>query len=253
MRSLSLIVALFLATAAAAQTSPILIPILFNGPGAGGSEWFTTVVVTNRGSEHLQGRGVEFLRRSGCPIPEGCPIGHARRLELSQVTGPESLEGLLLHPLTADAELVEVQAQFGEAHRHSNGIELPIARERDFRTTMFAFPLVYAGHGTRTLLRLYSPDPIAGQRVRIILRPTFLPTTSFSEAYEVTLFVPDGTAMPLRPAFAQFDLTATVPDTGLGQVRVEVVPLETNGRTPRVWGFVTMTDNHTNEVTVMRP
>ncbi|HEY0159984.1 MAG TPA: hypothetical protein VGF28_22045 [Thermoanaerobaculia bacterium] len=253
MRSLFLILALLLATTVAAQTSPILIPIFYNGPGAAGSEWLTRVQVTNRGSVHLEGHGVEFLRRSGCPIPEGCPIGHARRFELSDIEGPESLGGLLLHPLAADADLVEVQGQFGEAHRHAHGIELPIARERDFRTTMFGFPTVITGPGTRTLLRLYSPDPIAGQRVRIILRPSFLPTTSFAQAYEVTLFVPDGTALPLRPAFAQFDLSATSAETRLGSPRVEVVPLETNGRTPRIWGFITITENGTNEVRVMRP
>jgi hypothetical protein len=180
-------------------------------------------------------------------------IGHARRNELSQVDGPQSLEGLLLHPAAADADRIEVQAQFGEGHRHTFGVELPIARERDFRTTMFGFPVVVTAPGSRTLLRLYSPDPFGGQRVRITLRPAFLPVTSFSEAYELTLFVPDGSATPIRPAFAQFDLSATMADTGLGAVRVEVLPLETNGHTPRVWGFITITENGTNDVTVMRP
>ncbi|HYO76900.1 MAG TPA: hypothetical protein VE010_10595, partial [Thermoanaerobaculia bacterium] len=203
MRPLILVAALFLAAAAAAQsTSPILVPIFYNGPGVNGAEWFTSVQITNRGSQHLDGRGITFLRRSGCPIPEGCSLGHARRGETSEIEEPQSLEGLLLHPSAADADLIDVQAQFGERSRHASGlgVELPVARERDFRTTMFGFPVVPTRGGHRTLLRIYSPDPIAGQKVRVVVRPFIMPTNSFAASYDLTLFVPDTSPVPARPA-----------------------------------------------------
>lgn len=53
-----------------AQTTPVLIPVFYNGPGQRGSQWFTAVNYTYLGSEAIQGRGVRVLDRT-CPIPGG--------------------------------------------------------------------------------------------------------------------------------------------------------------------------------------
>jgi hypothetical protein len=252
MRPLLLILAL-LSSAATAQTSPILIPLFFNGPGANGAQWYTRVQVTNRGPEHLPGGGVQFLTICSAN-PLGCHEDRARRGTFAMVEGPETVTGLLLHADAAHADAIDVQAQFGEEQRHPGalGIELPVARERDFRTTPFGFPVVNIQPPYRALLRLYSPDPIQGQRVRVIARLWSIPTSSFVESWDLTLVVQDTSPTPLRPAFAQLDLTALNQETALQAVRVDVIPLETDGHTPRIWGFVTITSND-NDVRVMRP
>ncbi|HEX2062274.1 MAG TPA: hypothetical protein VHK90_16165, partial [Thermoanaerobaculia bacterium] len=68
MRRTVLALALLTALPLLAQTTPVLIPTFYNGPGQFGSQWFTNVWVVNGMETSLPGRGVTFL--ISCPIPE---------------------------------------------------------------------------------------------------------------------------------------------------------------------------------------
>ena len=232
----------------------ILIPILYNGPGQHGSHWYTNVVVNHHGTQPLEGRGIVFLDVS-CPIPEGCPAGNIEQ-GVGFVIGPQSGRGLLLHPSEGDEDRVYVQAHFGEQRRHANtgGVELPVARDDDFRTHI-GLPAVRldGGHETpavRTQLRIYSLDPSPGQHVRVEMRGWHSPTAAVPEAVQVITLNAGDT---LHPAFAELDLQRAFPQVHEGAVRVDVVAIPDGDHTPLVWAFVTMTHSATNEVTVISP
>ncbi|MDQ3282282.1 MAG: hypothetical protein M3Q69_12830 [Acidobacteriota bacterium] len=238
----------------------ILIPIFYNGAGQAGSFWHTSVALDNFAATPLEGHGVVFLT-SNCEIPEGCPILTVDPGEMAFVTAPYAPNGLILHPRDEDAQQIEIQASFGERRRHAGtaGVELPIARDDDFRSIRFGFPLVrfeggYETPTVRTLLRIYSLDPAPGQQVRVELQPLYRPAQRIADrAAVVTLAPGDAGPFPLHPSFAQVDLQREFAGYGQGTVRVDVVPLPNGNVTPRVWAFVTITHNQTNEVTVISP
>ena len=253
----SLFLLLFLSSAAFAQTTPVLIPVFYNGPGQYGSEWFTAVNISNFTTQTVQGHGLRFIDRT-CPIPEGCETGNIAPNAFGSVAGPATASGFLLHIPAAQASQFELDARFGERTRNRYGVELPIARENDFRQVPgIVLPFVAMrgfADGLRTTLRIYSPDAIAGQRVGVEIGAWGTRNTLASTVVTLALSDPPGTAAPLRPAYAQLDLQQTFPAIFAGSVTVRVVPLPSEGgMTPRIWAFATAVRNDNNEVAVFSP
>lgn len=238
MKRLLLLLA-FSVSALAQTTTPILIPVLYQGGGQAGSDWYSFAYVNNFTSQTIDGHGVEFL--VSCPIPEGCFFGELRSGDTGAVAGPQSASGLLLHVPADEADKFEIQGVFGEETRHRWGVQLPIVRERDFRTAAFAMPNVSLMGDFRTMLRIYGLEP---GDVRVDLVPWYYNADPY-RSRTVTLAAPADDA---HPAFAQLDLQREFPDIVnlAGSVRLRIVPLG-----PRVWAFVTVTQNATNEVTVI--
>lgn len=229
----------------------ILIPILYTGPGELGSRWQTEVIVVNPADRALDGHGIVF--RVLCPIPEGCPAPALAPRELGFIDAPQSTRGLLWHVPDEHGPSIEIQAEFGERSSSRFLQQLPIAREEDFRTTGIALPIVRTGGNVRTALRIYSPDPLTDQQVRVTVRPWHDPAGTPIVERIVTLEAPKlPTQFPLIPSFAELLLQR---DLGLTmQVRVEVEPLpRLDGRIPRIWAFATVTDNLTHDVAVVSP
>ena len=257
-RFLFLLVVLFVSFAAFAQTTPVLIPVFYNGPGQFGSEWFTAVNISNFTSQTVQGHGLRFIDRA-CPIPEGCETGDIAPNAFGSIAGPATASGFLLHIPAAQASQFELDARFGERTRNRYGVELPIARENDFRQAPgVVMPFVALrgfADGLRTTLRIYSPDAIAGQRVAVELGTWGTCNTIASAVVTLALTDPPGTAAPLRPAYAQVELQQAFPAVFAGSVTVRVIPLPSlqDGSTPRIWAFATAVRNDNNEVAVFSP
>jgi hypothetical protein len=91
----------------------------------------------------------------------------------------------------------------------------------------------------RTTLRVYGLE--AGD-VRIELLPWYAPQSDAFVTRTIALSAPQD---PF-PAFAQLDLQREFPSIQDGAVRIRITPLG-----PRVWAFATVTQNQTNEVTVI--
>jgi hypothetical protein len=225
----------------------VLIPIFYNGAGQYNSEWFTAVNVYNRTSQRVSGNGVRFLDRA-CPIPEGCETTNIEAGAYGGVLGPNFNGGFLLDVPAAEEEKFEVDARFGEKTRNKYGVELPIARENDFRRAPIVMPYVIMSgfsERLRTTLRVYSPDAIEGQQVRVDLTNWGSTTVRATATLTLQLSDPPGTAVPLQPAFAQIDLQTAFPSYlgAITSVRV----------TPRIWAFATAVRNDNNEVAVYSP
>lgn len=233
-----------------AQTTPVLIPTYYNGPGQFGSQWFTHVRVVNGTNADLDGHGLTFNVQ--CPIPEGCERPSVPARQYGDLVGPQSDRGLLLHLPIDSAEQFEFDAHFGEGDRRS--YELPIVREDDFRQTAFGLPVVPFLGDFRSTLRIYSPDPLADQQVRVRIVPAYAPFALAEAGGIVTLSVDIPTSLPIRPAFAQLNLQRAFPEVTSGAMRVELEPLpRLDGRIPRIWAFVTVTFNDRNDVVVISP
>jgi hypothetical protein len=251
-----LLIACFAVTAFA-QTTPVLVPVFYNGPGQFGSEWFTAVNISNFTTQRVEGHGLRFIDRT-CAIPEGCERTTIEPGAFGSVAGPDLQSGFLLHIPAAQASQFELDARFGERTRNRYGVELPLARENDFRQAPgVVLPFVALrgfADGLRTTLRIYSPDAIAGQRVAVELGTWGTRNTIASMVVTLALSDPPGTAAPLRPAYAQLDLQQAFPAIFAGSVTVRVIPLPSEGgTTPRIWAFATAVRNDNNEVAVFSP
>jgi hypothetical protein len=112
-----LLVLSLLSLSAAAQTTPVLVPVFYNGPGAFGSQWFTSVNLNNFTTQTVEGHGLELIVQ--CPIPEGCFADDLRPGDVGSVSGPMLATGFLLHIPAAETDRFEIDARFGEVTRRS--------------------------------------------------------------------------------------------------------------------------------------
>jgi hypothetical protein len=242
----------------AATPSPVLIPTLYSGPGALGSRWFSSVVVNNHEPTSFKSPGVIFDVL--CPIPEGCTSDEIGPGEFGAIESPLPANGLLLY-LPSESAHIAFMARLAASPRNSlyGGTELPVVREHEFTSGRVELPYVPI-QGTsplRTTLRIYAPDAQAGTFVRVELRdwtslqgaPKFATTVALNAP-------PQPTTVPIYPGFAQLTLQDVFPAAALSasSYNVSVVPLPFDSTsTPRIWAFISITNNATQEVTIQRP
>ena len=250
-RSITLF-ALFLATAAAAADQKILVPIFYNGPGAG-TQWRSFIVVVNKMSRPFSPVGVGFL--IPCPIPEGCLSGVVPAGEPGWVLGPNAPGGFLLTVPADEADQLILRLEIAAVRPNQSvvGTEVPIVRERNFRTGTITLPSVMTHGGSlRTRLRVYDPDANEVALARVSLRFWNAPTSDPVESHIVTLLrAPVAGAQP-TPAYTEFDIATAFPiATLLGfTFNIDIEPLSPG---QRLWAFATITYSPNNEVTVVTP
>jgi hypothetical protein len=237
--------------------SPVLIPTLYNGPGAFGTRWSTAVVLNNHTTAEFRSPGVTFGVL--CPIPEGCLSDVVPAGAFGGIASPNAANGLLLDLPDEQADIA-FMARLAASPRNAltGGTELPVVREREFSRRALHFPYVPVladPSPARTTLRIYGPDVQPGTAVRIELRYWLGPEGEPITSKIVELAIPpQPTAGTIYPAFAQVDIQ----DFAAGVLSVfdniSVVPLPLpSGELPRTWAFLTITDDVTQEVTVQRP
>lgn len=208
----------------------VLIPILYNGPGAFGSQWVTETEV-EPGSEEFE--WFHDFERAACKV---------------SCSRPPALSDFRDHPA---GMMVAVPRQYGPLFslrirdvsrtETSYGAEIPIAREKDFRYEL-TFADVPFDPRYRLMLRLYSMSGVS----------TFTNVTGPGpDASHVQLLGP--CALPpscasVQPAFGVADLKVLFPAlAGQGPKTVRTYGFEPH------WGFITVTNNETQQVTVISP
>jgi hypothetical protein len=242
-------------------TTPILVPLFYNGPGAYGSTWWTGVRIDNHMSVPFSSPGAVFSVM--CPIPEGCESETIQPADGGFLIRPQTASGLLLYAPANEAHLVAFSARFGEgSDLGANGSELPVARAQQFRrdaVRLPAMPLHNQVRPLRTTLRIYGLDAIEGTRVRVEVRDWFTPAAAPRASKEYTLTAapsPAGSAKPLYPAFGQILLQSEFPFELLrgGSFGITVVPLALpSGEVPRIWAFASTVDNLSQDVSIQQP
>jgi hypothetical protein len=261
---LTAILLLFCATfvqAGELTTTTILIPTLYNGGGVFGSTWWSNVVLTNQAAVPFASPGVTFAVL--CPIPEGCFSSQVPAGQFGAIATPRPANGLLLYASSEFASKLAFQGRFGQGVPGvTNGTEMPIVRDEDFFTAPIHLPFV-ALHPSqvpiRSTLRIYGIDALPDTNVRVEVRAWSSPTGEALASKVVRLEVPPspaGVSRPIYPAFSQISLQSEFPFEQLlgSYFAITVVPLPLpNDAVPRIWAFISTTDNNTQETSIQQP
>jgi hypothetical protein len=251
----------------------VLIPVFFFGPGAYGSTWETRVTVVNTGETF----GTMPVPMLGLPFDRECgpPTGELWPFHIGAIcSGYNSPSGVLLYtPKALAPRDVQINARVRDLSRNaqSAGIEIPVVRQTEFREYEFLLTHIPSNPRFRVNLRLYG-----GLQSQSIDRPyLYRGGTLGIEIYDVedrfmdtplvrtslVLSAPEfmfESAKPVRPSYVSIpDLTAAFPQlSGVAEYNIRVTPffsLADPAWTNTYWGFATITNNETQEVTIVSP
>lgn len=241
------------------QSAPerVLVPLALAGqlPGANGSLWETRLAIANTGTNTVLVEGLDPECGIGFCPPE-VDILPGFTIFPNPLIANGALSLLLRVGAGGDDLTVHLRVQDVSRQAETWGTSIPVVRERDAFTAKFNLLDIPVDNARlRSLLRVYSFANEAPGAVLVQIYQT-LPgqSLSFEDGTrdvllgEHTLALPAGQSST-SPGYAQLPLwlLGEVPDGS--RLRVEVTPV--NGG--RVWGFVSVTNNQTQHVTVIAP
>jgi IPT/TIG domain len=229
---------------------PVLFP-LFNAPiqGALGSEFHTTVSISNKGltSGTLPVYGISFNGPLDDP-PRGPLQPYAVNEAETQVPLRSQTPGRLLYvpkgagdSLAASIRVTDVTKQ-----ATSFGVEVPVVRRDDFDDARLVFMGIPSDPRFRCMLRLYSVargNVLVNLTVNGILHQVELKHTDDQDIFD--------------PAYLEFTSFPTLFQTGGQTFRI----VADTGRGPGgvvipgtpIWGMVSVTNNETQQITIIAP
>ncbi len=214
----------------------VLVPTLFNGPGAYGSVWETDVTMVNASE-----RTIELLPEVMRPLP---PLASGASTSLLPIFGNRPAGLVLFIPRGA-------QTRFGSIVRDTSrdaddlGTEVRVAREDDTSSSL-TLPNVPFDSRYRVQLRVYDVEGVT-TGVNIFAR-------AGTQQPRITQALVPGPCEDVpcnsnQPAFAFVDLTDAFP----GLTGRHDVTIVSDVFARRLWAFITLTNNVTQRVTVISP
>ena len=229
----------------------VLLPITVIGvPGAFGSVW------TSQGSVFRDiDRSVLIL--PGCEQPCDNPVGpsarHTLALDFLRTRAGET-SGSIMYVERVFSESVSVSLRLLETST-AQSIQLPVVRERSFFTRRFQIlDVPNPGGGTRITLRVYGIDPSVLGRVEVRIFAQGTEQLARDDVYGLTVvqrfYSTAAYTVPVRPPVAEVSYYAPLASTPADLLRFEIEPLTPN---MPVWGFVSVTENTTQHVTLRTP
>lgn len=221
----------------------VLVPVVFSGPGAFGSQWTTEVSVVNADIVPLDFYRPPFSDAAGPLNPE------QTRTITTAVTGQQP-NGLWLYVPRGAAKSLQFSGLIRDLSRQSQtlGTELPIVRESDFFHQTFNLMNVPTDPKYRAALRVYG---LGTNEVPIRILAMGGSTTLVQDTLRLAL----GNNQTADASLTISDLVARYPQlAGAGPLRIEVIRLydtDFGPSDPGIWGFVSVTNNDTQQVTVI--
>jgi len=214
-----------------AEYERVILPAVFSGPGAHGSQWTSENVVMSRASVAMPSLPVA--------VPEG------RRVSIP----PQGRDGgLLFYMPRGFAPFLFFSSHVRDLSRNASdaGTELPIVRARDTSNDLHILD-VPVNAASRRLLRVYDFDAFDGCTVNVYITPAFggTPQTRFLTLRDRIICVTTP-CYPDRPTWAALPLDDLPP--GVYDLEIQGVPDDA-----RLWAFVTVTNNDTQHVTAYTP
>lgn len=245
-----------LASAAAgtqAQTT-FLVPIaLGTTPGLFGSSWATELTTSNHGDSAVELR--DLPHPQGCPIDIcfGYTIGARASLTLTEA-GSCPTDGCLAHVDADRAGDLSFALRTRDVSRQSAswGVMVPVVRGDQMFSRTFSITDVPVDPQFRATLRLYDADPTTPPQVMVRVYSVSAVSGRDMPDEFVAEFTPSfSIGYPgLRAAVSQTYLAGLPNLPSTGRIRIEVIPLDNR---QDYWGFVSVTNNDTQEVTVIHP
>jgi hypothetical protein len=238
----------------------MLLPITVRDlPGAFGTLWTVDLWLKIDG-DHLP-QYVPAMGLSACDPP--CPDPSVITPDTSfpvdfYRTHAEESPGQLLYvdPAATSVQHFSLRLRERSGALRMQPLQLPIVPAREFRTDAIQILGVSTNPDTRVMLRVYGIDPerTGSVRVRAYREDGPLPQSLIFErtvnltVKQVIHFVGDQ-PFAVRPPAAELNLTGLEPP-GTEQYRLELTP-QTDGL--QIWGFVSLTDNATQTITLRTP
>jgi hypothetical protein len=242
----------------------VLIPIYFEHPVAGayGSLWQSQFAIHN---SSLCSYTIEWCS----PLPDlGCLLVGSEDAILVRDETQTALPGLYPKPVNGvagaviyidgdgdpsqhcgtidDVEDLSFQLRIADSSRSGTnaGTEIPVVREKSFRTAPLQLLDVPADDRFRLVLRLFEMNlDRAGFAIRVFDQAT----NALLSRREITTSTPPQGKSRFQPGFAEVVDLAT-PQAGF--VRVEVAPLTPGSA---FWAYVSVTSNESQQVTLVTP
>jgi hypothetical protein len=223
----------------------ILVPVLFSGPGALGSQWTTDVAVTNADVVPI-----DFYRS---PFGSAGPLqpGETRVITTSLVG--QRPNGLFLYVPRGESRSLQFNALVRDLSRQSEalGAELPIVREWQYFHQRFNLLNVPSDPRFRVALRAYAFGGTAAI-MTIYKIGEALPIVTDTVAIPLTPGDPDGAS-----SLVIADLVAKYPKlAGAGPLRIQIERQYEGNFGPGdagLWAFASVTNNDTQHVTIISP
>lgn len=222
---------------------PVLYPVIFHGPGPFGANWDTEMTLHNNNDYFISAPGTIFTTFCfpGC---EPRPTPNASIIVLGQNRPDGRIE---FFPRQAMPRLnFNIAVRDLSKGDQNLGTEVPVLREDDLYDRAFSISNIPVDQRYRIALRLY--DTAGPSRVRMRIHKVNTVTPFVDEV--VTLQPnPDGGAATHMIG----NLTGVFPQiAGRGPLRIDIIPeIEPTSRS--LWGLVSITNNGTNQVTIVSP
>lgn len=203
---------------------PILFPLSFEGAGAFGSRWVTENVIDGYGAAYF---------RDPLPCGECANLYYVGKRVLANDNQPW---GRVLYMLRGPNNLVFAsRARDVSRQAQSSGVEIPVVRDRDFRTTDVLLTNVPFDPRARAMVRVWTRHDVGAIYVKVRTVTLTVPTTPIP-----------GTDM----AFASADITDALRTAGQNWT-VLIQGADVKRPAPSIFAMVTVTNNETQEVTVV--
>ena len=223
------------ASADPAVFEPILFPLSFQGAGALGSQWTTESFIYANGS-------LAFFRDA---VPcDGC--GTMLSSGSRRLTNNGNPWGHVLYVLRGRVPALEFASRIRDTSRQSQtaGTEVPVVHDRDFRSDL-RFMNVPADSRYRVTLRLWSLGDY----------PQFIVANGINAEPHVALSITriPGTDMWFGSADVTPLLTGNFNPTVVTVVPSGGYPVVSSTFYPQIWGMLSITNNDTQQVTIVSP
>lgn len=233
--------------------TPVLVPLIFSGPGAFGSEFITEATAHNESAIAINPLNSGAIMT--CPPAIGpCPPPFPAESWESFHHGAEYPNGLVLWLPRSQEDNIHFSLHVRDISRAAEGAgtNIPVVREGEliegdvhllnvpitsgFRHTLRIYDLGFNGDGSVTVEALSSTNDRIGSRV-----------VGLSSG-DGTCGIPEG-CTPNLPRFAVVSDFVS-PAEGVDAVRFVIRPTDPG---MRLWAFVSITNNTTQQITTVTP
>jgi len=220
---------------------PILFPVSFQGPGALGSQWVTENFISSDTTAF-------FRDRLPC-----CGSIITGSTQLLNNTNPW---GHVLYAIRGTTDSLTLASRIRDTSRQAQtaGTEVPVVRERDFRSRL-RFINIPVDSRYRVMLRLWAigDGPFGNNPPFFAAVPVSLLSTEVP-FLPISMTKIPGTAM----SFGSIDVTSVLTRSLANPNTLQVYPSGYRSDAvalafPRIWGMLSITNNETQQVTIISP
>jgi hypothetical protein len=211
---------------------PILFPVSFQGQGALGSQWLTENFIDASGQAFFR----DPLPCARCP--QSPPAGSTRLLNDGNPWGH------VLYAIRGTTDSLSFASRIRDTSRQAQtaGTEVPVVRESDFRGQL-RFLNIPVDSRYRVTLRLWSLDDTP--QFAAVVDSTSIPP----QKQALTVSKIPGTSM----SFASMDVTSLLTKGSGNPTNLTVTAAPNLIVTPSIWGMLSITNNDTQQVTIISP